>query len=173
MPFPLDKALAIVVKTNRCGDVENPIFSVSSGETNTFPIPAFAQHVNEAWMVANVEVQIGEVVQTGHTIVDRFNAGVMRAFNLASGNLLRNGNVLTWNIWGTAPSHVNRCEWAQHAEKWRKSIDADHGSPEGKGSVPRYFDGTEFEPIEDAIDAELEQLYEEIKAYLKNHLPLG
>ncbi len=91
----------------------------------------------------------------------------MDAFNVGSGNLLTPGNVLTWNVWFEEPTLVDRNEWQEHAEKWRESIDADHGAPTGPGTSPRYFDGAPFlaaEPV-------LEEIIKAIINWLKNHLP--
>ena len=46
-----------------------------------------------------------------------------------------------------------------HAERWRHSIDVDHGwAPNGSvASVPRYADHTEFEPYDHPIE-DLEEL---------------
>lgn len=91
----------------------------------------------------------------------------MAIFNLATGNLLAQGNILTWNVWVDAPTIVNQAEWKAHAEKWRHSIDTGHGSPDGPGSLPRYCDGTPFEPIDAVLEKELDL----IKAWLKKHAP--
>jgi hypothetical protein len=72
-------------------------------------------------------------------------------------------------VWFEEPTLVDQKEWADHAEKWRKSIDADHGAPTGPGTAPRYFDGTPFL----AVEALIEEVVEEIIAWLKTHLPSG
>ena len=87
-----------------------------------------------------------------HPVVAEFNNLVMKAFNLASGNMLSKGNILAWNVWFDAPSLVDQDEWRAHAEKWRKSIDADHGSPDGEGTIARYANGTPFSPKQDLIE---------------------
>src|SRR6185369_8876027 len=146
-PFPLTKAHAIEVNTHLYQHPDQPIFPGRDGETTRFVSPDFARHP-EAWWVANVEVQIGKPKKTGDALVDEFNALVMEIFNTASGNLLKAGNLLSWNTWLATPELVDQEEWRNHAEKWRKSIDADHGSPTGKGHPPRYFDGTPFSAAE-------------------------
>jgi len=128
--------------------------------------PDFALHP-QAWAVGNVEVEIGPILKTGDEVVDDFNQLVMDAFNLASGNLLLPGNLLTWNVWFTEPALVDRQEWRDHAEKWRTSIDADHGSPDGPGTSARYFDGRPFEPDDALIEEEINTIID----YLKKHLP--
>jgi hypothetical protein len=166
LPFPADKAHAIKVTTHREKDPSQPIFPVRSGEATLFRSPDFALHP-EAWTVGNVEVEIGPIVSTGNEVVDGFNQLVMDVFNLASGNLLLPGNLLSWNVWFFSPQLVDRQEWRDHAEKWRESIDADHGSPDGNGTSPRYFDGTPFTPIDAVVEEEIDKLI----AYLKEHLP--
>lgn len=164
-PFPSSKADAIKVETSLPGDTGDPIFPVRTGETTEFESPDFAKHP-EAWAVENLQVQIGSPKPTGDELVDDFNALVMDVFNLASGNMLKAGNILTWNIWSTAPEYVDQEEWRTHAERWRLSIDSDHGSPTGPGTKARYFDGTPFKPIENVIDEEIDK----VLAYLKKHL---
>lgn len=90
----------------------------------------------------------------------------MDLFNVYSGNLLTPGNTLSWNVWFDEPALVNQHEWATHAERWRKSIDADHGSPDGPGTTARYFDGSPYEPIEGAVKRELEAILQFIESHL-------
>lgn len=166
LPFPAAKATAIRVTTHRRGNPSEPIFPVRTGQATLFQSPDFALHPG-AWAVGNVEVEIGPIVTAGNDVVDDFNQLIMDVFNLASGNLLLPGNVLTWNVWFTEPALVDRQEWRAHAEKWRKSIDADHGSPDGPGTSARYFDGRRFRPVEALVEEEISKIIE----YLKQHLP--
>ncbi|RBW55850.1 hypothetical protein DS884_16000 [Tenacibaculum sp. E3R01] len=144
LPFPSKKSQAIVVFTSIVGNPEQPIFPLSKGQSTGFPIPDFAKHEEEAWTVGNLNVQIGAIKKTGYPVVDEFNKFIMDIFNLGSGNMLQKDNILTWNVWFTPPELVDQDEWASHARKWRESIDADHGSPEGPGTIARYYDGTPF-----------------------------
>jgi len=105
--------------------------------------------------------------KTGVEIVDNFNQLVLDAFNTAAGNMLKTGNILTWNVWFTAPELVDQEEWASHTEEWRQSIKADHGSPDGPGSDPRYFDGTRFQPLKELLIEELPRILAFVKKYLK------
>jgi hypothetical protein len=164
-PFPSTKANAIKVTTHEHGHPNQPIFPVRTDETTLFKSPDFAKHP-EAWATGNVEVEIGPIRSTGHLIVDDFNALVMEAFNLASGNMLLAGNLLSWNVWFKRPALVNQVEWRTHAERWRKSIDTGHGSPHGSGTDARYFDGSPFEPGEQLLQQEIDR----ILAYLLKHL---
>jgi hypothetical protein len=166
-PFPADKAHAIRVNLHKTKEPLQPILPGRTGETTRFKSPDFARHAAEAWAVANLEVEIGPIAKTGDAVVDEFNQLVMDAFNLASGNLLSPGNVLTWNVWFEEPALVDQQEWRDHAEKWRESIDADHGSPDGPGTAPRYFDGTPFKPVDALIQEEIDKII----AWLKKHLP--
>ena len=166
LPFPYDKAHAIQVTLHEVGNPSQPIINIRSGINGAFQNPPFATHEDEAWAVANVAVQIGPIMPHGNAMVDEFNAMVMDIFNLASGNLLQPGNILTWNVWLNAPTIVDQCEWAGHAEYWRKSLDTGHGSPDGPGRPPLYCDGTPFKPI----DAVIEKEWDLIKAWIKKHI---
>ena len=167
LPFPDKKANAIIVTLWNSQDMSKTVLRGRSGETPRFTSPAFARHWDEAWAVANLEVAIGQIKTTGSEIVDSFNQLVMDGFNLASGNLLTPTNVLTWNVWFEEPALVDQKEWQEHAEKWRDSIDADHGAPTGDGTLPRYFDGTYFSPVAAAIA----QLTIKFIEWVYSHLP--
>jgi hypothetical protein len=167
LPFPLDKANAIQLNLHHVGDPDQPTISIRSGHSDAFVSPAFARHEEDAWAVANVAVEIGPILPSGNATVDEFNALIMTIFNMATGNLLAAGNVLTWNVWVDAPTIVDRAEWKAHAEKWRHSIDTGHRSPDGKGHPPRYANGCPFEPI----DGWIEEEWDLIKAWLKKHFP--
>ena len=168
LPFPLNKANAIKINLLNSENHHLSILQVRDGETTTFTSPGFAIH-KDAWSVKNVEVEIGPIQTTNHSLVDDFNELVMELFNLASGNLLQLGNVLTWNVWVAAPELVDRQEWQNHAEKWRESIDADHGSPTGPGTVPRYFDGSDYYPSEQIV-AEIEEKVKALIHWIESHL---
>lgn len=165
-PFPHDKHNAIKVSTSYPGKPDQPIFPLRKCESTDFRIPEFARHVSEAWSVGHISVEIGKIATTGDDVADEFNAMVMDIFNLYSGNLLLPGTILTWNVWFTEPALVNQYEWATHAERWRKSIDADHGSPDGPGTSARYYDGSPYKPVEAAIEREIEKILEFIEKHL-------
>jgi len=168
-PFPSDKANAMELNTYNAGQPDNPIFVLNKGESTGFPIPDFARHPDEAWSVGHLSVEIGAPISKGDPVVDEFNKLVMEAFNLAAGNMLQEGNVLCWNVWFEAPQIVDRDEWADHAEKWRKSIDADHGSPDGPGTDPRYYNGDKFV----ASEALKEREEAKFLAFIKDHFGGG
>lgn len=162
LPFPSDKANAIQVSTHKVGHPEQPIFPVRTGQSQLFEAPDFAKHQEKAWAVGNIEVQIGEIVPRNHPTVDTFNQKILDIFNIASGNMLLAGNVLTWNLWFTAPELVNTVMWRTHAERWRKAIDADHGP---KSSPSRYADGSLFKPREHLVE-EIDDIIKIIESLL-------
>ena len=165
LPFPLDKAHAIQVDLHHVDKPHEPTINVRSGINGDFRNPDFAMHEDEAWAVANVQVEIGEIATRNNVMVDDFNALIMDIFNLASGNLLYPGNILTWNVWLNAPTIVDQAEWKAHAEVWRHSIDTGHGSPDGPGTRPRYFNGNYFDPFKGLEEKECEL----IKAFVRKH----
>ncbi|WOT06473.1 hypothetical protein [Shewanella youngdeokensis] len=171
-PFPSDKANAIVILTSKVNAPENPIFPFLSGESTGFSVPEFAKHP-EAWSVGNIEVQIGAPVKTGYPVVDGFNKFILDIFNLGSGNMLQNGNVLTWNVWFTQPQLVDKEEWRTHAQRWRDSIDADHGSPDGPGTSAKYFDGSPFKPDLNFIKQQEKQKFETFLGHIDGDIKHG
>jgi hypothetical protein len=165
-PFPFNKENAIRIPTYNPGNPNQAIFPLRTGETKSFKIPKFAKHTKEAWAVGHLGVEIGTILKTGVAVVDDFNALIMEIFNFASGNMLHVGNVLTWNVWFTAPELVDRVEWRTHAERWRESIDADHGSPDGEGTTAKYYDGTPFKPAEAILKEEEDKIIAFVKKYV-------
>ncbi|NET45000.1 hypothetical protein [Okeania sp. SIO2B3] len=146
LPFPSDKANAIQVSTHKVGNPDQPIFTIRHGESQLFQAPDKFRHEEKAWTVGHIEVEIGEVVTHNHPIVDAFNQKIIDIFNFGSGNMLLAGNVLTWNLWFTAPKLVNTVMWRTHAERWRRSIEADHGRHQS--SEKEYADGSEFKVLD-------------------------
>ena len=163
--FPFNKANAIEVQTYNPKEPNQVAFPLTNGLTTEFELPDFAKHEGVAWRVGHLGVEIGNIKKTGVEIVDKFNQLIMDVFNLASGNMLKPQTVLTWNVWFTAPELVDQEEWRNHAELWRESIQADHGSPDGNGSVARHFDGTPFKPLQELLEEELPK----ILAFLAEH----
>ena len=166
LPFPSNKDNSIKVNLLNADNPLQESLPVRSGVSDKFKIPAFARHDADAFSVSNVQVKIGKIRKVGNEVVDDFNQLVMEAFNLASGNLLTPGNILSWNVWATQPQLVDQDEWHDHAERWRKSIDTGHGSPGGPGVPPKYYDGTPFSAAESAVEAEIAKII----AFLKKHL---
>lgn len=148
--FPLNKTNAIHIDLLSPEDSALPYLKVRDGVAPHIDYPDFVTH-DEAWSTANVAVKIGAVQPTGDPIVDEFNQLVMGAFNLASGNLLQPGNILTWNLWVAAPELVNIKEWIDHANYWRTSIDSEaKEAPTGPGRAPTFANG---EPLSPAVEA--------------------
>jgi hypothetical protein len=143
--FPSSKEKAIRIRTFRPGFPDQSTFPLKKGLCKTFRIPDFAKHEDISWTNGNLEVQIGSIIKTGCSKVDQFNQTIVDLLNVEAGNMLKEDNVLTWNVWFTAPEKVNEQEWRYHADKWRQSIDAQYDSPGGPGTIPRYFDGTPLE----------------------------
>jgi hypothetical protein len=168
LKFPFSKEHAIEVSTFKPGFPDQPLFPLSPGisDPKVFEIPDFAKHEEISWTHGHLSVEIGPVIKTGIEKVDKFNQMVVDIFNMGSGNMLKHGNTLTWNVWFTAPEHVDQQEWHDHAHKWRTSIDADYGAPDGPGTVARYFDGSPFKPLKAFFDEELLK----IGAFIKGHL---
>lgn len=176
IPFPLSKQdNPITINTygvdSKDQPTKSPVLNIVNGQDPNFPVPAFAIHssFDEDGMIAAcvvyLSVEIGEMNLTGNSIADEFNTLVMEIFNIASGNLLLNKNVLSWNVWALAPEAVYTPEWKQHADYWRFSIDVNHRSPEGNGRDPRYFNGKPFNALASAICSKLEELKEFILKY--------
>lgn len=181
--FPLSKEHAILINTYDPGNPDQPIFPLRRGETTTFKSPEFARHDKDRgyYAVGNLGVEIGDIEPKHNHLVDDFNHLLMDAFNLGSGNMLTPGNVLTWNVWFTEPQLVNTQEWKDHAEKWRKSIDAHHGPPytkEEKEEWPglldarpmRYANGKEFVPPLEKDLEELKKIVKEIYDWIKKNI---
>jgi len=166
LPFPSTKAQAIIVQTYKPGNPGHGAFPLFKGQTDRFTVPAFAQHPDLSWSVGHLDVEIGTIKKTGNAKVDEFNQAVLDIFNLGAGNMLSNGNVLSWNVWFTAPEHVDQDEWSHHTEYWRTSLKADHGSPEGEGGPARYLDGSPFQAVKTIVEEE-EAI---IEAWMKKHL---
>ncbi|NNE15013.1 MAG: hypothetical protein HKN51_08545 [Saprospiraceae bacterium] len=166
LPFPRNKDNAIKVTTHLPGDPTKAAFPLRRGPSKDFPIPEFATHKDIAWSLGHLGVQIGPIVKTGIEKVDKFNQIVMDVFNTASGNMLKEGNILTWNVWFNAPEKIDEDEWTHHTEVWRESIQADHGSPDGEGTVARFFDGSPYQPLKEIIIHDLPKII----AFISKHV---
>ena len=167
LPFPYNKENAIKISTYAYQDPSKPIFNISDGASKLFQAPDFAMHTGESWAVDNIEVTIGSIISRNNEAVDTFNQSVLDLFNQASGNMLRKGNTLTWNLWLAAPELVSTELWKTHANRWRHSIDVDHGkSPDGTiQTPPLYANGDHFKvPIN--LKEDLEDVFEAIKSLL-------
>ena len=168
IPFPLDKQNALKINLLNAENPNEHILPIRDGESSFFKSPGFSDH-EDAWSVAFVDVMIGSnVPATGpipanNKLVDEFNQKLMVVFNLASGNLLGEGGILSWNVWVGSPRLVDREEWKTHAERWRKSIDEGHGGPSGLGTTPRLENGDPYNPDEELLEQALEDLWNWVK----------
>ncbi len=144
--LPLSKSKGIRINaTDENGESD---IHVRMGERANYPFPDRTKHWRDyAWAVANLAVRIGAIDKVDPK-VDEFNSWVMEIFNLGSGNLLQEKNILTWNLWAGSPELVNQEEWTNHAEYWRYSIDVNHRPPEGEGSGIADFNGNPFSASE-------------------------
>jgi len=145
--LPLTKDNAIVVDTYNRFEPWNDIFRVKNGTTTEYPIPQSRQHYDDnAYSVAHLYVEIGGVRKTGNPAMDDFHELIVKLINLTKGNKLKKGSCLSWNLWLSPPEIVDRDEWKNHADVWRKSIDVNHIYPDGENMFDEveYFDGTTF-----------------------------
>ncbi len=184
LPFPSTKEKAIIIKTHKVGDPHQVLFPLTTGlvPPAVFEIPDFAMHNGIAWSNGHLQVQIGEVTKlvptkeqieedpdiiVGYEKVNKFNQLIVDVFNAGAGNMLKQGNVLTWNVWFNPPEEIDTDEWEKHTDYWRDSIDVEHKSPEGEGTSARYFDGTPFKPLKELLFDKLPEIVE----FIAEHIP--
>jgi len=173
--YPIKKAKSIRIQTHEVGNKLQPLFRNDNGVSKQFISPPFAQHWDEAALVTNLEVQIGEILknksENGKVTkeVDDFNQMILNLFNLSTGNMLYHQNKLSWNIWLTAPQPVNQVEWKNHAAFWRESLDSTHIYPRGLSpqTNPRRFDGSVEEPYNSVAFVKME--LNELKMFMDKH----
>ena len=88
-------------------------------------------------------------------LATNFNELVRTIFNAVSGNMLKFGNVLSWNIWFESPEYVDQTEWQTHAERWRDSFNNDeHHGVDDEADEERafkYYDGTSANPLTNVL----------------------
>lgn len=166
LPFPTEKSKAIEINAFQTAQEKQSILAIRDGLFLEKDIPGFANHSKVSWNHANVEVAIGPIDVNPDPTVAGFNDLVMKLFNLGSANMLQEGNILAWNVWVDAPSLVDQTEWSTHAERWRKSIDVDHCSPDGPETKPRFSDGSYLDIKKELTDEAIAELL----AYVKSHL---
>lgn len=162
LPFPSSKANAIQVSTHKVGNPDQPNFPILAGESKLFNAPEFTRHPEKAWSAGNINVEIGKVVSRNHPTVDTFNESIVDLFNIVSGNMLQAGNILTWNLWLKHPEPVETERWRTHAERWRHSIDVEHGH---NSLPPRHADGSLFKAHKDLFH-ELHDLHKIIDSLI-------
>jgi hypothetical protein len=172
LPFPSSKANAITLNAYGVNQQDAPVpskvLTITPQMDPNYPVPSYAQHntpdvYNQvAATCVHLAVEIGTVITSGNELVDWFNQLIIDVFNLASGNLLQNQNVLSWNVWALAPEEVYPPDWQIHADYWRFSLDVNHRSPEGNGRDPKDFEGNPFTPDAAAIRAKLQSLHDKL-----------
>lgn len=185
IPFPDSKVNAIRLTAYGVDKQDQPLqpqsreLDIQNELDPNYHVPPFAMHNQPdiygevAACSVHLAVEIGQVIPTGNELADWFNALVMDIFNLASGNLLRYQNVLSWNVWTLEPEQVFTPEWEQHAEYWRFSLDVNHRSPEGNGRNPQYYNGEPFIPEIAFICNKLQELRDKLaNEGLFSHLTL-
>jgi hypothetical protein len=166
--FPSSKENAIRIRTFRPGFPDQPVFPLQKGPCRGFELPAFAKHEEISWDSGHLGVGIGSPIKTGCSKIDKFNQTLLDLFNANAGNMLKENNVLTWNVWFTAPEIVDEQEWRDHADKWRQSVDANHDAPGGSGTIPRYLDGTPLKVSKVALAKKmLSVIFYVIKFYIQ------
>lgn len=180
LPFPSTKEKAIIIKTHKVGNPAQPLFPLTKGlvPPAVFKIPDFAMHNGIAWSNGHLQVQIGEVTKLvppegsdeetikGYEKVNKFNQLIVDVFNAGAGNMLKEKNILTWNVWFNPPEKINIEEWTNHTEYWRESIDVEHESPEGEGTSARYYDGTPFKPLKELLLHKLPEIAEFVAEHI-------
>ena len=164
--FPSEKKKAIQLNTFATTKQQSTTLLLRDGLFMKGKLPAFTEHFNEAWSHAHVEVEIGEIDKSSNALVTEFNELIMKIFNIGSGNMLKQGSTLAWNIWFDAPTLADQTEWRDHATFWRNSIDVEHCSPDGDGTPPRFANGKPFNVEKEFLN----EVTEEIKEFIKKHL---
>jgi hypothetical protein len=166
--FPFSKKNGAKTKGHAVGKPYEDYWPMRNGTDPLFFHPISTQHWDEAFSVYHLQVEIGKQVMTGTSIVDDFNTLLIKAFNLKSGNILKEGQKVAWNVWSSEPEDVDTDEWKAHAKKWFDSITVNHTYPTGKyDDMPTYFDGTPLKPLDDG-DAIMSVLGE-LKEFVGKH----
>jgi hypothetical protein len=166
--FPFSKLKAAKVHGHAVGKPYEEFWRMSNGTDPFFFHPESMQHWDEAYSVYHLQVEMGDQILTNIPIVDDFNELLIKAFNVGSGNILMKGQKVAWNVWPNEPEVVDTEEWKKHAEKWFHSITVKHTYPTGDyKDNPTYFDGTEFNPLENTN--EIEAVLGDLKRFLTKH----
>ena len=160
-PLPLSKDSAVRVPTFSASNPTNPIFWILPELSPRYQNPDFASHP-EVWKTAHIDVWIGEPIKTNSVVVDDFNALLIELLNAGTGNILKAGKVLSWNLFLLKPRLVDPTEWTDHARKWRDSIDSGANTHQGS-DVFRFAAGTRLQPNIAAYEEE------QVKASLRKH----
>merc|ERR1712238_10067 len=156
--LPLEKSKAIQIETSEVNNLRQPLSRVSSGMSPGISVPLEKQHWDEAYAVINLSIQINKIksVDNQLDIVTDFNHLLIAIFNISGGNMMKPGNILSWNIWFQEPELVDKVEWKTHAERYRKSVDVRFTN----------FNGVAINPLKDDLRNEMEL----IKAFFAKHV---
>jgi len=166
--FPFSKKTAAKAKGHAVGKPYEEFWPMRNGTDPLFFHPESMQHWDEAFSVYHLQVEIGDQIMTGSSIVDDFNTLLIDAFNLVTGNILKKGQKVAWNVWANEPEDVDTEEWQGHADRWFESITVNHTYPTTKYlDAPTYFDGTEFEPLADGDG--IVYVLDELKGFVGKH----
>lgn len=171
--LPLTKQKAIVVDVNDPGNPNEPLFRLGQGLDPAYNAPWFKVHWNDgAYATTWLAAQVGPVIHPSSTpqMIQDFNELIVALFNFKSGNMVKNGNTLSWNIWFQPPQLVNQTEWQEHAEFWRDSLNF-NGTTPGDEADPNfyYFNGDVATPQTNLnfIVDQLQLIYD----FISKHFP--
>ena len=164
--FPLSKANAIRVRGHTPGQPWNEFWPMTNGTDPVFFHPQRCQHWEDAFSVYNLQVEIGDYIETGIEIVDDFNKMTIELVNNRMGNIIGKGQKVAWNVWPAEPEDVDEAEWRDHAEKWLHSIMVEHEYPDGQDEENpiQYFDGSPYVPKK-----EIKEEFFMLKNFLNKH----
>mmetsp|Transcript_50101 Transcript_50101/g.103147 ORF Transcript_50101/g.103147 Transcript_50101/m.103147 type:complete len:401 (+) Transcript_50101:357-1559(+) len=168
-PFPFSKEHAVKVDAHQVGKPYEKIWPMTNGTDPSIFQPLAHRHYDDgAYTAYHLEVEMGKRLSKGRPLVDLFDQLVLDLFNMASGDILQDGQTVSWNVWPTTPEGVDTKEWEGHAEKWFNSMHYKHQYPDGNSINKRelsYADGSPFESkaeLRVAID-KIEQFVEDAK----------
>jgi len=149
-PFPFSKANAVKVSAHQVGKPYEEIWPMKNGtDPNIFQPVAHRHYDDGAYSAYHLEVEMGNRINKGYPLVDRFDQLLLKLFNMNSGNILADGQRVSWNVWPTEPEGVDTEEWEGHADKWFDSMHNEHQYPDGKSIKIREvvrLDGSPYEP---------------------------
>jgi len=168
--LPLEKSKAIQIETSERNNLRQPLSRVSKGMNPDISVPLEKQHWDEAYAVINLSIQINKIksVDNQLDIVTDFNHLLIDIFNLNGGNMMKPGNILSWNIWFQEPELVDKVEWKTHAERYRKSVDVRPTNSIGPNTASSFtnFNGVITNPVKDDLQNEIEL----IKVFFAKHV---
>lgn len=143
LPFPDQKKNSVKVTCHAPGNQKKPIYGFRAGENPTYKSPDFASvnHKPDVWAVGYANVTVGEVLKTGHPIVDKFNAMFINLYNETTGGLFKPGTELGWNIALVAPVNITPKNYRDEAVCWRASLDMEHCEHSNVNGIPKYYNG--------------------------------